>query len=63
MHNIVSLLANSNTMSNALKLSQMYLDFVFEVDKFKNVPQQINTIIRIQPNHLNHLNLDLIQHE
>ena len=63
MHNIVSLLANSNTMSNALKLSQMYLDFVFEVDKFKNVPQQINTIIQIQPNHLNHLNLDLIQHE
>ena len=63
MHNIVSSLANSNTMSNALKLSQMYLDFVFEVDKFKNVPQQINTIIQIQPNHLNHLNLDLIQHE
>ena len=63
MHNIVSLLANSNTMSNALKLSQMYLDFVFEVDKFKNVPQQINTIIQIQPNHLNHLNLDLIQQE
>ena len=63
MHKIVSLLANSNTMSNALKLSQMYLDFVFEVDKFKNVPQQINTIIQIQPNHLNHLNLDLIQHE
>ena len=43
MHNIVCLVSNQNTMSIALKLTHIYLDLVFGVQKFKNI--SLDTII------------------